>query len=103
MYKSLSPCPVMRRGCDGDRKDRAMSRRLALAWVLLTAFGSVSRAQFSAPESPLPTRAALARLGLERSWFGVVPLGYANERVLVVSLADDLLLAQTSLANLHVF
>lgn len=51
------------------------------------------------PGNPLPTRTALARLGLERAWFGYVPVG-ATESVMALSLAEDLLFAQTDRANL---
>jgi outer membrane protein assembly factor BamB len=46
-----------------------------------------------------PTRTALARLGLERAWLEFIPLG-ATERLMTISLAENLILAQTSLANL---
>jgi outer membrane protein assembly factor BamB len=54
------------------------------------------------PVDILPTRSSLERLGLERQWFGVVPLT-ETERVLKISLADGLLFAQTNNAMLLAF
>ena len=50
----------------------------------------------------MPTRTALARLGLERNWMTLVPL-VGTERLLSISLADNLFFAQTNLANFYVF
>jgi outer membrane protein assembly factor BamB len=71
--------------------------------------GSV-KAQQPFPVNLVPPRSALDRLGLERQWFGIVPL-VETERVLRISVADKtnkpgdraLLFAQTSYAMLHAF
>jgi outer membrane protein assembly factor BamB len=52
--------------------------------------------------APIPGRAPLERLGLERYWYVVVPL-VETERLLRISRAQDLLFAQTSYARLHTF
>lgn len=52
------------------------------------------------PMDLVPTRTALGRLGLERAWFGYVPLGPA-ERLIQVSMAEDLIFAQSNRATLH--
>jgi outer membrane protein assembly factor BamB len=56
------------------------------------------------PFSPrlIPSRSALGRLGLERQWFGIVPL-VESERLLKITLDKDRLFAQTSYAMLHTF
>ncbi len=45
-----------------------------------------------------PTRTALGRLGMEKAWLGFVPLG-ATESLLTLTLAEDLIIAQTDRAN----
>ncbi len=79
-----------------------MARRFALACVLIGFAGWPARAQVPYGSGLLPSRTALARLGLERHWMTVVPLS-ASERVLELSIADDLVFAQTNLANFHVY
>jgi outer membrane protein assembly factor BamB len=54
------------------------------------------------PRDLIPGRASLERLGLERHWFGVIPL-VETERLLRLSRSQDLLFAQTSYARLHTF
>jgi len=54
------------------------------------------------PVDLVPTRTALERLGLERQWFGVVPLT-ETERLLKISLTEGLLFAQTNNAMLLAF
>ena len=54
------------------------------------------------PVDLVPTRTALERLGLERQWFGVVPL-VETERLMKITLAGDLLFAQTDYAMVHAF
>jgi outer membrane protein assembly factor BamB len=54
------------------------------------------------PADLLPTRSALERLGMERQWYGVVPLAGA-ERLLRISLADGRLFAQTNNAMLAAY
>ena len=88
-----------------------MIRRLVSALVLvgtILAGGSV-KAQRPFPVNLIPKRSSLDRLGLERQWFGVVPL-VETERLLRISIAgktraDDtaMLFAQTSYAMLHAF
>src|SRR5256885_866688 len=93
------------------RKDRAMSRRFLMAGVLVVLAAATARAQAPYSRDMLPTQAVsldgkpltpLARVGLERNWFSVVPL-YNHERLLLVSLAENLLFAQTSESNLHAY
>src|SRR3954447_20788260 len=81
-----------------------MVRRTVLACtVILTALASApARAQAPFPHDIVPTRTALARLGLERQWMGVIPLT-GDERVLLVSLSKDMLFAQTNKANFHAY
>jgi outer membrane protein assembly factor BamB len=81
-----------------------MSRRLAAVWAftLLTLAGPLVRAQNPFPRDLIPTRTALARLGLERQWFGVVPLKQ-SERVAKISRSSDLLFALTDQGGLHTF
>jgi PQQ-like domain len=89
-----------------------MFRRLVSAWVLVGTIlvGGSVKAQRPFPKNLVPKRSALDRLGLERHWFGVVPL-VETERLLRISVADKtnkpgdrpLLFAQTSYAMLHAF
>jgi outer membrane protein assembly factor BamB len=79
-----------------------MSRRTALAWVLVLLGSLPAHAQAPFARDLVPTRTSLGRLGLERHWMAVIPL-VNEERVLSINLADDLLFAQTSQANFHVF
>jgi outer membrane protein assembly factor BamB len=62
------------------------------------------RTQFepSPPPCGLPTRTALARIGLERHWFAVVPLT-GDEQVLGISLSDSILFARTSKGYIHTY
>ena len=78
-----------------------MFRRLVPVWVIACTIvaGASARAQMPFPVDLLPTRTSLERLGLERQWFGVVPLT-ETERVLKISLAEGLLFAQTNNAML---
>jgi outer membrane protein assembly factor BamB len=88
-----------------------MFRQLVSAWVMVGTIlvGGTALAQRPFPVNIIPKRRALDRLGLERQWFGVVPL-VETERLLKISVAgkanpDDrsLLFAQTSYAMLHAF
>jgi outer membrane protein assembly factor BamB len=81
-----------------------MSCRLALVWAfaLLTLAGPASHAQNPLPRDLIPTRTALARLGLERQWMVVVPL-HETERLLRISRSADLLFAQTNNGGLHLY
>ncbi len=88
-----------------------MFRRLVSAWVMVGTIlvGGTVKAQRPFPVNIVPKRTALERLGLERQWFGVVPL-VETERLLRISVAgkakpDDrsMLFAQTSYAMVHAF
>jgi outer membrane protein assembly factor BamB len=81
-----------------------MFRRLVPLWVIVSTItaGGSARAQMPFPVDLVPTRTALERLGLERHWFGVIPL-VETERLMKITLADDLLFAQTDYAMLHAF
>jgi outer membrane protein assembly factor BamB len=50
----------------------------------------------------IPGRAPLERLGLERQWYGIVPL-VETEHLTRISRSQDLLFAQTDYARLHTF
>jgi outer membrane protein assembly factor BamB len=82
-----------------------MSRRLVLAIVVLGLAATSARAQAtrSFTRSIVPSRTSLARLGLERQWSGIVPLGHGSERLLLISQAGGFLFAQTSLSNFHCY
>src|SRR6516164_2470906 len=87
----------------GARKDRAMSRRLVLTGALVAlVWAAPVRAQVPFSSHIVPNRTSLARLGLERQWMAVAPLT-GDERLLGISMAEDLLFAQTSKGFLHVF
>jgi outer membrane protein assembly factor BamB len=78
-----------------------MLRRFVPVWVIVCTImaGASARAQQPFPVDLVPTRASLERLGLERQWFGVVPLT-ETERLLKISLAGEMLFAQTNNAML---
>jgi outer membrane protein assembly factor BamB len=81
-----------------------MSRRCIFTTIALcglTAMGA--RAQSPFPSHLVPSRTALARVGLERNWSAAVPLGHVHERVLIISLADGMLFAQTNMGNFHAY
>jgi outer membrane protein assembly factor BamB len=90
-----------------DGKDRAMSRYVALALLLLGWTVPAVRGQMAFTRDMVPSQMALERLGLERNWSGVVPLGPAGEKVILISLAGDrtgdMLFAQTDQAKLHAY
>jgi len=88
----------------GTRKDEPMFRRLCSVGVILGTLmtGGSARAQMPFPVKLIPTRSALQRLGLERHWFGIIPLS-ETERLLTISISGDLLFAQTSYAMVHTF
>ncbi len=81
-----------------------MFRRLVPVWVIVGTIvaGWSARAQMPFPVDLLPTRTSLERLGLERQWYGVVPLT-ETERLLKISLTERLLFAQTNNAMLLAF
>jgi outer membrane protein assembly factor BamB len=81
-----------------------MFRRLLSVAVIvgtIMAAGSAT-AQMPFPARLIPNRPALERLGLERHWFGIIPL-VETERLLRITISGDLLFAQTSYAMLHTF
>jgi outer membrane protein assembly factor BamB len=88
----------------GIRKDGSMFRSLLCLGVILGTLvpGRSANAQRPFPTRLIPTRTALERVGLERHWFGVIPL-VETERLLKISLGGDLLFAQTSYAMLHTY
>ena len=89
----------------GLRKGEPMFRRLVPLWVMVStilAGGSAARAQMPFPVDLVPTRTALERLGLERQWFAVIPL-VETERLMKITLAGDMMFAQTDYAMLHAF
>lgn len=79
-----------------------MSRRLALAWLLLSMVGWPTLARVPIHRDLMPTRTALARVGLERHWMAPVPI-VSTERLLGISIADGLLFAQTSDGNVYAY
>jgi outer membrane protein assembly factor BamB len=79
-----------------------MCRRIILACVTLVLWGAAARAQVPFTQDLLPTRTALARLGLERQWMAVVPLD-GDERVLSISLSEDLFFAQSNKGYFHAY
>ena len=83
----------------GLRKGEPMFRRLVPLWVIVSTImaGGSAQAQMPFPVDLVPTRTALERLGLERQWFGVIPL-VETERLMKITLAGDLMFAQTDYA-----
>jgi putative pyrroloquinoline-quinone binding quinoprotein len=88
-----------------------MSRRYALAGILVVLAASIAQAQVPTSRGLSPAQGItldgraltpLARVGLERNWIAVVPVS-GPERVLWISLAENMLFAQTSESNLHAF
>lgn len=79
-----------------------MSRRIALSWVVLTLMGTTVCAQIPISRDLLPTRTALGRVGLERNWMAAVPME-PTEKLLEISMADNLIFAQTDHAGFHTF
>src|SRR4051812_19423114 len=83
-------------------KERAMSRRMLLSWVLVALGGTATHGQVPVSSDLLPTRTALSRVGLERHWMAMVPM-LGTEKLLEVSAADNLLFAQTDHANFYTY
>src|SRR4051812_4157952 len=79
-----------------------MVRRIVLAWAVTALAVSTARAQIPISRDLVPTRTAMARLGLERNWMALVPL-VGTERLLSISMADTMLFAQTNLGNFYAF
>ena len=86
------------------RKGEPMFRRVLPMWIFVIGIlaGGSARAQMPFPVDLIPKRATLERLGLERQWFGIIPL-VESERLLRISMSGDRLFAQTSYAMVHAF
>ncbi len=80
-----------------------MSRRLALAGLLLALWAPTALAQRPFAADLLPTRSATARLGLERQWWAAVPMGDVHERILNFNVDGGTLFIHTSGGNLHAY
>jgi outer membrane protein assembly factor BamB len=63
---------------------------------------TAAKAQIPYSRDMIPTRTALARLGLEQNWMGFVPI-IQTERLLSISIADTMLFAQTDKANFYAY
>ena len=74
---------------------------LVFASAILTG-GWSAHAQMPFPVDLVPTRTALERVGLQRQWIGIVPL-VETERLMKITLAGDLMFAQTNYAMVHAF
>jgi outer membrane protein assembly factor BamB len=79
-----------------------MTRRDALTLLLAGLPAGAVRAQLGLARSSIPTRTALERVGLERNWEGFVPVS-ATERLLLISVAENMFFAQTDRANFHAY
>jgi outer membrane protein assembly factor BamB len=79
-----------------------MVRRIALAWVLAILAATSASAQIPISRDLVPKRSAMARLGLEQNWMALVPI-VGSERLTSISLAENLLFAQTNQANFYAF
>ncbi len=80
-----------------------MIRRLTLTGLLLAWVAAPAPAQRTGASDPLPTRSAAARLGLERQWHTLVPLGAGHDEVLFFNVDGSLLFVHTSGGNLHAY
>jgi len=79
-----------------------MSHRHLLAWFLVALAAAPAAGQAPFPADLVPTRSALARLGLERQWMGVVPLA-GEERLVNFSMSGGLIFAQTNRGYFHTY
>ncbi len=79
-----------------------MSRRCILGILLMLATALPARAQVPLARDLVPTRTALARVGLERQLMLIVPM-QNEERLLGLSMSDGLLFAQTDRGYLHAY
>jgi len=79
-----------------------MTRRIVLGWAFLALLGTAARAQIPISRDMIPTRTALGRVGLERHWMAVVPME-PTEKLIEISMADNLVFAQTDAAMFHTF
>jgi outer membrane protein assembly factor BamB len=95
--------PRARGGRAAEGEGTVMLRRLTFATICLGLFTASAQAQVPFNRSTMPTRTSLSRVGLERHWYAVVPFGGPTERVIRLSLAGDMVFAQTNRANFHAF
>ena len=79
-----------------------MARRYALACLVAVLATTAARAQIPYSRDMIPTRTALARLGLEQHWMGFVPIA-GTERLLAISIAGNMFFAQTDKANFYAY
>jgi hypothetical protein len=79
-----------------------MARRIALACAFVLVATPVARAQIPIARDLIPSRTAMARVGLERNWMALVPLT-RTERLIAISIAERMLFAQTDMANFHAY
>lgn len=75
--------------------------RLSVFLGLLVALAGPAYSQVPAGREAIPTRAALARLGLEKHWSAVVPLSATDEQVAVTNLDSGILFVATNRGLLH--
>lgn len=78
-----------------------MTRRLLSAWACLLIAATSVLGQLTISSDQIPTPTALARIGLKRHWFAMVPLS-GVERVTELSVDGELVYAQTNHGNFHV-
>ncbi|MDX2037581.1 MAG: PQQ-binding-like beta-propeller repeat protein [Isosphaeraceae bacterium] len=78
-----------------------MSRRILSAWACLLFAASAAQGQLTISKDMIPTPTALAKVGLLRHWFAMIPLS-GTERVSEVSVDGQYLYAQTNQGNFHV-
>ncbi len=71
--------------------------------LLISGLSPPASAQGVLPRNIIPPRSTLDRLGLERNWFAAIPLRASREQVIVVSLAGDLVFAQTNAGSFFAF
>ncbi len=95
------------------RKDQAMLRRSLLVVLASLGASGSSLAQISTPTGIVPSRRSLERLGLEKHWMSIVPLGQ-GEQLKLFNVANSVLVsdkrpmdgqlfAQTDRGHLHAF
>lgn len=74
-----------------------MKRRVMMAGMVGGVLTAGNQAFGQSPTTrKIPTRTGLAQLGLERSWFSVIPLASGSARVASLNLSGDFLFAQTT-------
>jgi outer membrane protein assembly factor BamB len=79
-----------------------MARRTLLASVVALLASTTAQAQIPYSADLIPTRRALARLGMELHWMGYVPM-VGSERLLAISMAENMFFAQTNDANFYAY